>query len=428
MSTPVVQPPAAAPDARARLNLNPAHWGVRAIAEIGVAVALAAALSWIAQAFPLRMPQGGSFGLEMLPILFIAMRRGVLPGVVAGGLFGLLQLTGVAGTPYIYHPLQAALDYPLAFAALGLAGLVPVGELEGGARGRPTDGRGGGGHGRPAGLPLPLGAPLLRRVCAGVGGPVAVLDHLQPAVPAAVRGGDGARPLAAAAGLRRRLSRLAPADRMSPEGAEDRGRLLAVVFLDGDYGDPSWYRALAARADILLAADGGAAFLAAEGITPQAVVGDFDSLDEGVAGILEERGVELVRHPVRKDVTDGELAVEEALRRGAGEVVLAGATGALDHTLGHLAILRRLAARGIAARLVAPDLAVTVLVAPAEVVLAAPPGVRVSSGAARRRRDGHSRGFRLPAPPRDAARRRLSGAGQPRGGRGRLASSSTKGP
>ena len=132
MSTSAVRSPGGAPDARARLNLNPTHWGVGAIAEIGVAVALAAALSWIAQVFPLRMPQGGSFGLEMLPILFIALRRGVLPGVVAGGLFGLLQLAGVAGVPYIYHPLQAALDYPLAFAGLGLAGIVPVGELRGG--------------------------------------------------------------------------------------------------------------------------------------------------------------------------------------------------------------------------------------------------------------------------------------------------------
>ncbi len=131
MSTPLVTARADAPDVRSRLNLNPAHWGVRAIAEIGVAVALAAALSWVAQAFPLRMPQGGSFGLEMLPVLFIAMRRGVVPGIVAGGLFGFLQLAGVAGTPYIYHPLQAALDYPLAFGALGLAGLVPVGELKG---------------------------------------------------------------------------------------------------------------------------------------------------------------------------------------------------------------------------------------------------------------------------------------------------------
>ncbi len=130
MSTPLVHSPEGAPDVRARLNLNPAHWGVRAISEIGVAIALAAVLSWLAQAFPLRMPQGGSFGLEMLPILFIAVRRGILPGIVAGGLFGLLQLTGVAGTPYIFHPLQALLDYPLAFAGLGLAGLVAVGPLD----------------------------------------------------------------------------------------------------------------------------------------------------------------------------------------------------------------------------------------------------------------------------------------------------------
>jgi thiamine pyrophosphokinase len=165
---------------------------------------------------------------------------------------------------------------------------------------------------------------------------------------------------------------------MSGPGAKDRSRPLAVVFLDGEYGDPSWYRGLAARADILLAADGGAAFLARHGIEPQAVVGDFDSLDEGIAAALADNGVEFIRHPVRKDVTDGELAVNEAVRRGAGEVLLAGATGALDHTLGHLAILRRLAARGIAARLVAPDLAVAVLAAPADVVLAAPAGVRVS--------------------------------------------------
>lgn len=130
MSTPLVPAQNDALDVRARLNLNPAHWGVRAITEIGVAVALAIVLSLAIKALPIpAMPQGGSFGLEMLPILFIAIRRGVVPGVVAGVLFGFLQLSGVAGAPYIYQPLQAALDYPLAFAALGLAGLVPVGPL-----------------------------------------------------------------------------------------------------------------------------------------------------------------------------------------------------------------------------------------------------------------------------------------------------------
>jgi thiamine pyrophosphokinase len=165
---------------------------------------------------------------------------------------------------------------------------------------------------------------------------------------------------------------------VSRSGVEDPGRPLAVVFLDGEYGDPAWYRGVAARAHILLAADGAAAFLTREGLVPHAVVGDFDSLDEGLAVALADQGVELIRHPVRKDVTDGELAVEEALRRGAGELVLAGATGALDHTLGHLAILRRLASRGVAARMVAPHLAATVLIAQAEVTLASPAGVRVS--------------------------------------------------
>jgi thiamine pyrophosphokinase len=165
---------------------------------------------------------------------------------------------------------------------------------------------------------------------------------------------------------------------MSTGVAENAGRQVAVVFLDGDYSDPDWHRALAGKADILLAADGGARFLAGLGVTPVAVVGDFDSLDEATAARLRDEGVELLRHPVRKDVTDGELAVEEAVRRGAGEVLLAGATGALDHTLGHVAILRRLAERGIAARLVAPDLSGTVLVAPVTVALRAPAGARVS--------------------------------------------------
>lgn len=152
----------------------------------------------------------------------------------------------------------------------------------------------------------------------------------------------------------------------------------AVLFLDGDIEDDAFYLRLARDADLLIAADGGARFLLRHAVLPQVAVGDFDSLEEAGVRRLEQAGVEIVRHPVRKDQTDGELAADEALRRGAGELVLAGGLGALDHTLGHLAILRRLAARGVAARLAAPHLAVCVLVAPASVTLDAPPGTRVS--------------------------------------------------
>ena len=156
------------------------------------------------------------------------------------------------------------------------------------------------------------------------------------------------------------------------------GAPLAVVFLDGAYEDVTYYRSWAAVAGLVVAADGGARFVLAIGGAPDVVVGDFDSLLPADAERLAGLGVATVRHPTRKDQTDGELAVDEALRRGADEIVLVGALGALDHTLGHLAILRRLAERGVPARLASPDLSVRVLVAPAEAVLDAEPRTRVS--------------------------------------------------
>jgi thiamine pyrophosphokinase len=163
-----------------------------------------------------------------------------------------------------------------------------------------------------------------------------------------------------------------------PEPRQPSTAPLAVVFLDGAYEDAAYYRAWAAAAGLVVAADGGARFLLDLGGAPVVVVGDFDSLSPVDAERLAGLGVATVRHPTRKDQTDGELAVDEALRRGAGEVVLVGALGALDHTLGHLAILRRLAERGVPARLASPGLSVRVLVAPAKAVLDAEPRTRVS--------------------------------------------------
>jgi thiamine transporter len=118
MSTPLAP---SAPDVRERLNLDPTHWSVRMLAEIGVAIALAAVLG---QLRLFVMPQGGSLSLEMLPIIFVAIRRGVVPGLVAGFLYGCLQLA-LPGA-FMVHPAQVVLDYCLAFAALGVAGFVPV--------------------------------------------------------------------------------------------------------------------------------------------------------------------------------------------------------------------------------------------------------------------------------------------------------------
>ncbi len=91
---------------------------IRVLTECGMLLATAMALS----NFKLfQMPSGGSVSLGPFPLLLIAARHGAKAGIFSGGLLGILLLTT---RPFIVHPLQFLLDYPLANAALGLAGLV----------------------------------------------------------------------------------------------------------------------------------------------------------------------------------------------------------------------------------------------------------------------------------------------------------------
>ncbi|RHW34742.1 energy-coupled thiamine transporter ThiT [Lysinibacillus yapensis] len=64
--------------------------------------------------------QGGSISFVMLPILIIAVRWGVIPGMITGLLIGVLQML-LGG--YIFHWAQALLDYVVAFSVVGLAGV-----------------------------------------------------------------------------------------------------------------------------------------------------------------------------------------------------------------------------------------------------------------------------------------------------------------
>lgn len=96
--------------------------------------------------------------------------------------------------------------------------------------------------------------------------------------------------------------------------------------------------------DLVIAADAG--FLTARrfGVTPNVVLGDFDSMKEPDL----PNGTELIRVPAEKDDTDTQLAVRVALERGAGELVIVGGLdGRLDHTLSSLAILEWLDGLGV---------------------------------------------------------------------------------
>lgn len=69
-----------------------------------------------------RFPQGGSVtAFSMLTITAAGYFLGTRRAVIAGMCAGLLELIF---NPYVIHPVQMLLDYPLAVGALGLAGLV----------------------------------------------------------------------------------------------------------------------------------------------------------------------------------------------------------------------------------------------------------------------------------------------------------------
>lgn len=90
---------------------------VKALTVSSLLIAIAMVLSNI-KIFT--MPQGGSITLfSLLPIAVITYLYGTKRGVTAGVALGLVNL--IFG-PYVIHPLQLVLDYPIAFGALGLGG------------------------------------------------------------------------------------------------------------------------------------------------------------------------------------------------------------------------------------------------------------------------------------------------------------------
>ncbi len=88
------------------------------IAIAGICTALSFALSYVKL---FEMPQGGSVTLaSMFPVMLFSYIYGPKKGLIVGSIYGMLQ---AVQDPYIIHPAQFLLDYPVAFAMLGFAGV-----------------------------------------------------------------------------------------------------------------------------------------------------------------------------------------------------------------------------------------------------------------------------------------------------------------
>ena len=94
------------------------HLRTRMLCEGALMVALAQILGYLKLA---EAPNGGSITFAMFPIILFAVRWGLRPGLMAGFLFGLLQL--IFDGAYAWGWQSMLLDYLVAFTPLGLEGL-----------------------------------------------------------------------------------------------------------------------------------------------------------------------------------------------------------------------------------------------------------------------------------------------------------------
>ena len=107
------------------MNETKTKFKTKVLAEIIVFAALSAVLYTIR---PYTLPFGGSITLgSMVPVMWLSMRRGVYVGFIVGAIFGILALfidvMFLGAASIIATPIQALLEYPIAFGVLGLAGV-----------------------------------------------------------------------------------------------------------------------------------------------------------------------------------------------------------------------------------------------------------------------------------------------------------------
>ena len=114
-----------------------------------------------------------------------------------------------------------------------------------------------------------------------------------------------------------------------------------VIIGGADINNYDFIREKLSPDDYFIFCDSGLKHLAALGVQPHLIVGDFDSHEN------PQLPVETIVLPREKDDTDTFFAVKEALRRGFDDFLLLGVIGGrLDHSLGNLSILLYLQQQG----------------------------------------------------------------------------------
>lgn len=116
---------------------------------------------------------------------------------------------------------------------------------------------------------------------------------------------------------------------------------MRVVIVSGGL-EPSYFllKEELKKSDIVICADSGANCFFKYKLTPDYLLGDFDSIEKNVLDYFINEKCRVEKFPPEKDFTDTELALNKAIALGAKEIVFLGCTGSrMDHFFGNLALL-----------------------------------------------------------------------------------------
>lgn len=95
-------------------------------------------------------------------------------------------------------------------------------------------------------------------------------------------------------------------------------------------------------AHFVIAVDGGIRVFKKHGLEPDLLVGDLDSVDKDAVDYALSRNIKTLKLPKEKDETDSQVALDEAIKRGADEIVFLGALGSrFDHSYSNVLLLVR---------------------------------------------------------------------------------------
>ncbi len=124
---------------------------------------------------------------------------------------------------------------------------------------------------------------------------------------------------------------------------------MKVIIVSGGSVTGEFIKKFYQAGDKVIAVDKGLESVLSLGLTPEVIIGDFDSVEAGAESFLASYEGKLIRLNPVKDDTDTEAALDYCIAHYLGNaVILLGATGTrFDHTLANVYLLGKAKAAGL---------------------------------------------------------------------------------